>query len=82
MDDNLAILIIMALSINAAVILTVLTTWIRGSQRVAGAKVLAEANGAVTALSSENQRLRDQIEHLEQRLAAPTQAQKEVEHQR
>ena len=81
MDDNLSILLIMALAINAAVILTVLTTWIRGSQRIAGARMLAEANGAVAALGSENQRLREQLERLEQR-HAPAHAEPEIEHQR
>lgn len=80
MDDNLSILLIMALAINAAVILTVLTTWIRGSQRIAGARMLAEANGAVAALGSENQRLREQLERLEPR-QAPAHAQPEIEHQ-
>jgi hypothetical protein len=81
MDDNLSILLIMALSVNAAVILTVLTTWIRGSQRIAGAKMLAEANGTVALLGSENQRLREQIERLEQ-LQGRVQSEPQIEDQR
>ena len=81
MDDNLSILLIMALSVNAAVILTVLTTWIRGSQRIAGAKMLAEANGTVALLGSENQRLREQIERLEQ-LQGRVQSEPQIENRR
>ncbi len=81
MDDNLSILLIMALSVNAAVILTVLPTWIRGSQRIAGAKMLAEANGTVALLGSENQRLREQIERLEQ-LQGRVQSEPQIEDQR
>ncbi len=81
MDDNLSILLIMALSVNAAVILTVLTTWIRGSQRIAGAKMLSEANGTVALLGSENQRLREQIERLEQ-LQGRVQSEPQIEDQR
>lgn len=68
MDDNLTILLVMALAVNAAVVLFVLTTWIRGRQRLAGAKTLAEANGTVAALTEENEQLKGQVSHLEKRM--------------
>ena len=68
MDDNLSILLMMALAMNAAIVLVVLTTWIRGRHRLAGAKTLADANGTVAALTQENEQLRGHVDRLEKRI--------------
>lgn len=67
MDDNFAILILMIVSILAAVLLTGFTTWTRTKQRYAKPAAVAEANNQF--LLGENDRLLGQVGQLEERIA-------------
>jgi hypothetical protein len=68
-DDNLSILLIVALAIIAAVTLNIATTWIRARQKHAALALRAEEDaGMVVQLSRENEALHGQVERLGQRL--------------
>ncbi len=64
MDDNLAIFLLLLISIGAAVTLILARTWMRGRNRLA---VTAET-GKVAVLESENSELKGQVGLLEERL--------------
>ncbi|TFI59320.1 hypothetical protein E2493_05635 [Sphingomonas parva] len=63
MDDNLAIFLILAIAINAALILTISMSWIRTKRRA-----LELQPAAVTTLKNENETLKAQVAKLESRL--------------
>ena len=65
MDDNLAIFLVISFAISAALVLMVFTSWMRTRRRVA--EINAEAGRG--ALGGENERLRETVGRLEQRLA-------------
>jgi len=70
-DDNLAIFLILALSIVGAVTLTALIAWMRTNARV---RIASAAEGSafqprVEQLTGENASLRDEVAHLHERLA-------------
>ena len=64
MDDNLAIFLLLLVSIGAAVTLILATTWMRGRNRLA----LTAETGKVAVLESENSELKGQVGLLEERL--------------
>ena len=64
MDDNLAIFLLLLISIGAAVTLILATTWMRGRNRLA----LTAETGKVAVLESENGELKGQVGLLEERL--------------
>jgi hypothetical protein len=64
MDDNLAIFLLLLISIGAAVTLILATTWMRGRNRLA----LTAETGKVAVLESENSELKGQVGLLEERL--------------
>ena len=65
MDDNLAIFLVIALSINAAVVLILVTNWMRARERIR----LASGAAEVTQLTAENERLQDEMSGMKSRLA-------------
>jgi hypothetical protein len=70
MDANLTIFLGLAVTVGAAVITVVLTTWIRARNRLAIAKAAGgEAGRQAERLGGENEKLRGQVGRLEERLA-------------
>ena len=65
MDDNLAIFLVMALAINAAVVLILVTNWMRARER----SRLASGAAEVIQLTAENERLNDEVSGMKSRLA-------------
>ena len=71
MDNNLTILVLMAVSIAAALMLVVLTSWTKGRHTAAGtiaAKADQMAAGRIERLTGENERLNGQIDQLQERI--------------
>ena len=64
MDDNLAIFLLLLVSIGAAVTLVLVTGWMRGRNRLA----LTAETGKVARLESENSELKSHVGLLEERL--------------
>jgi hypothetical protein len=64
MDDNLTILLLLLISMAAAVTLILAATWMRGRNRLD----LTAGTGKVAALENENRELKDQVGVLEERL--------------
>ena len=65
MDDNLTTFLIMALAINAAVVLILVTNWMRGREK----RQLAAGAAEVSELTAENARLRNEMSGMQSRLA-------------
>jgi len=63
-DDNLAIFLVLTIAIGSAVIVTVLTSWIRAKYR----HDAVASQGTVSVLKDENETLRAQVSRLEERL--------------
>jgi hypothetical protein len=64
MDDNLTILLLLLISMAAAVTLILAGAWMRGRNRLA----LTAGTGKMAALENENRELKDQVGVLEERL--------------
>jgi hypothetical protein len=69
MDDTLAIFLLMAVAIGAAVVLTLVTSWMRANHRSA-AKPAIDGGAAETfeRLSSENDQLKAEVSRLAARV--------------
>ena len=65
MDDNLTTFLIMALAINAAVVLILVTHWIRVREK----RRLATGAIEIVQLTAENDRLQDEVGAMKSRLA-------------
>ena len=65
MDDNLTTFLIMAVSINAAVLLIVMTQWIRVREK----RRLATSATEIVELTAEKDRLQDEVGAMKSRLA-------------
>jgi hypothetical protein len=67
MDDNLAIFLVLIVSMAAAITLVLAAAWMRRTRPLAAA---ADGAGQVADLSAENEMLRDQVRTLERELLA------------
>ena len=67
MDDNIAIFLVLIVSMAAALVLVLSTFWMRRTRPLAA---VAQAGGDFAHLSRENDVLREQVCLLEQRLGA------------
>jgi len=65
MDDNLTTFLIMAVAINAAVALIIITHWIRVREK----RRLASGATEIVQLTAENDRLQDEVSGMKSRLA-------------
>ena len=66
MDDNIAIFMVLIVSIAAALILVLSSAWLK---RAGGLAAAAHGGEEVAHLSQENDMLREQVRRLEQQLA-------------
>jgi cell division protein FtsB len=67
MDDNIAIFLVLIVSMAAAITLVLAAAWMRRTRPLAA---IADGAGQVANLSAENEMLRDQVRTLERELLA------------
>ena len=76
MDGNLTIFLVLVVAISAAMIVTILSTWIRARHRIPGDEELAalmarggQQGGDVPRLTEQNERLTAEVSRLQERIA-------------